>query len=158
MRNILKSLKFIYYLARFNPEKYPKVNIIDDFYNGINGDNIPLKILDRFRDKYKVQDIFSYFNRLKKLKVLVIGDLIIDEYCPGTHLGKMRRESIVEFMVYKKERYLGGSGIIANHLSVFIDKVDLLTLIGERNSQEDLINENIGTLIKSVRNITFLFS
>ena len=103
--------------------------------------------LDRFRDKYKVQDIFSYFNRLKKLKVLVIGDLIIDEYCPGTHLGKMRRESIVEFMVYKKERYLGGSGIIANHLSVFVDKVDLLTLIGERNSQEDLINGELDSRI-----------
>ena len=47
----LKSLKFIYYLARFNPEKYPKVDVVDDFYNGINGDSIPLKILDRFNKK-----------------------------------------------------------------------------------------------------------
>ena len=48
MNSSLQSLKFIYYLARFNPEKYPKVHIIDDSYNGINGDSVPLKILQRF--------------------------------------------------------------------------------------------------------------
>tara|TARA_B100001142_G_scaffold63079_1_gene62311 strand:+ start:462 stop:1535 length:1074 start_codon:yes stop_codon:yes gene_type:complete len=48
LNNSFKALKFIYYLARFNPEKYPKVHITDDFYNGIDGNSIPLKILDRF--------------------------------------------------------------------------------------------------------------
>ena len=48
MNSSFKSLKFIYSLARFNPEKYPKVNIVDDYYKGIDNEKIPLKILNRF--------------------------------------------------------------------------------------------------------------
>ena len=47
MKNSFKSLKFIYSLARFNPENYPKVNITDDFYVGIDNSQIPIKILSR---------------------------------------------------------------------------------------------------------------
>ena len=52
MNSSLQSLKFIYYLARFNPEKYPKVNIVDDYYLGLDNDKIPLKILNRFNKKH----------------------------------------------------------------------------------------------------------
>jgi rfaE bifunctional protein nucleotidyltransferase chain/domain len=107
--------------------------------------------LERFKAKYNIKELLSYFDRMKKLKVLVIGDLVIDEYFSGEHLGKMRRESIVEFMAFEKQRFIGGSGIIANHLSVFVDKVDLMTLQGEINSEEEFINEklnkNIGKYI-----------
>ena len=47
MKNIFKSLKFIYYLARFNPENYPKVNNQDISYKGLDGQDIPLKLLTR---------------------------------------------------------------------------------------------------------------
>ena len=47
MKNSFKSLKFIYSLARFNPENYPKVDISDDFYIGIDNSKIPIKILSR---------------------------------------------------------------------------------------------------------------
>ena len=50
MKNSLKSLKFIYSLARFNPENYPEVNIINDNYIGLNNNKIPLKILSRFNN------------------------------------------------------------------------------------------------------------
>ena len=53
MNNSFKSLKFIYSLARFNPENYPKVNIVDDDYKGIDGSKIPLKILSRFNKNDK---------------------------------------------------------------------------------------------------------
>ena len=47
MKNIFKSLKFIYYLARFNPNNYPQVNIEDKIYKGVNNEDVPLKILTR---------------------------------------------------------------------------------------------------------------
>ena len=53
MKNSFKSLKFIYSLARFNPEDYPQVNTIDDYYIGIDGNKIPLKILSRFNKNDK---------------------------------------------------------------------------------------------------------
>ena len=45
MKSAIKSLKFIYFLARYNPDKYPKVAINDEAYIGLDNNSIPLRIL-----------------------------------------------------------------------------------------------------------------
>lgn len=107
-----------------------------------------VRYLERLKDKYNAEDLYTYLNDIRKLKVLVIGEIIIDEYCSGKHMGKTRRESIVEFMADRKQRFLGGSGIIANHLSNFTDNVDILSLLGDRDSQEDFVNNRLDDKIK----------
>ena len=47
MKNIFKSLKFILYLSKYNSDNYPKANILDDSYLGLDGKAVPLKILSR---------------------------------------------------------------------------------------------------------------
>ena len=47
MKSSYKSLKFIISLARYNPKKYPKVNINDYSYLGLDKSDVPLKILTR---------------------------------------------------------------------------------------------------------------
>tara|TARA_B110000014_G_scaffold208758_1_gene160096 strand:- start:1157 stop:2224 length:1068 start_codon:yes stop_codon:yes gene_type:complete len=47
MKNSIKSLKFIYFLAKYNSDNYPKVNIENDSYIGLDNNSIPLKILTR---------------------------------------------------------------------------------------------------------------
>ena len=47
MKNSFKSLKFIYYLAKFNPDNYPEVHIENITYSGLNNEDIPLKKLTR---------------------------------------------------------------------------------------------------------------
>ena len=47
MKHSIKSLRFIYSLARYNPENYPAVDIKDSFYIGLDNNKIPLKILFR---------------------------------------------------------------------------------------------------------------
>ena len=47
MKNSFKSLKFIYYLAKFNPDNYPEVDIENTIYSGLNNEDIPLKKLTR---------------------------------------------------------------------------------------------------------------
>jgi len=44
----IKSLKFIYSLARYNPENYPKVKIDDENYIGLDGSKTELRILSRY--------------------------------------------------------------------------------------------------------------
>ena len=48
MKYAIKSLKFIYSLARYNPDNYPKVKIEDQKYNGLDGSKTQLRILSRF--------------------------------------------------------------------------------------------------------------
>jgi len=49
LKNSIKSLKFIYSIGRYNPDNYDysSIKITDDFYNGPNSNEIPLKILNR---------------------------------------------------------------------------------------------------------------
>ena len=47
MKNAIKPLKFIYFLARYNSDNYPKVKIKDESYIGLDSNQIPLRILTR---------------------------------------------------------------------------------------------------------------
>ena len=47
MKNSIKSLKFIYFLAKYNSENYPKVDIKNETYTGLDNNPVPLKILTR---------------------------------------------------------------------------------------------------------------
>ena len=59
MKSSIKSLRFIYSLARFNPDNYPKVDIKDSFYVGLDNNKIPLKILFR-KDKKTKNNIILF--------------------------------------------------------------------------------------------------
>ena len=105
--------------------------------------------LERFNRRYRAEDVHNWLNNIGKLKVLVVGETIIDQYCAGKHMGKTRRESIVEFMVEKVQRFIGGCGIIANHLAQFAGQVDILTLLGERDSQEEFVRGQLDPAISA---------
>ena len=66
-------------------------------------------------------------NKIRKDRILVIGDLIIDRYVFGDVLGKSGKEPHMVYRQLKEEMYIGGSSIIANHLSDFVDNITLIS-------------------------------
>ncbi len=72
----------------------------------------------------KIKDTFEKF---KDLKVLIIGEIIIDEYIFCEALGKSGKESVLTFRNLKKERYFGGSLAVAKHLSDFVSKIEVVS-------------------------------
>ena len=42
-----------------------------------------------------------------------------------------------------EEKYLGGTGAIANHLSSFVQKIDLFAMIGEKKEYFNFIKNNL---------------
>ena len=82
-------------------------------------------------------------DKLKKDKVLVVGDLIIDRYIYGNVLGKSGKEPHMVFKQIKKDLYLGGSAIIANHLSDFIKKITLISDFGYETEIKKLLKDNL---------------
>ena len=77
------------------------------------------------------------------MKILVIGEAIIDEYQYGRSIGKAAKESIIALKHLYNEKFAGGSLAIANHVASFCDKVDLFTVLGEIDSQEDFIEKHL---------------
>ena len=104
--------------------------------------------ISEFSKKYSSEKVIDYINKLRNLKILVIGEAIIDEYQYGLPIGKAGKESIIALKYISKEQFAGGSLAIANHISNFCDNVSLFTILGGINSQEEFIETHLNKNIK----------
>lgn len=109
--------------------------------------NDVISYMQGFKNKYSMEDILSITERTPKLRVLVLGDLIIDRYTYCAVMGMMSKDMAYSAKEKYTEEYLGGSAAIARHLSSFTDNVTLMSIIGSENAQRlkiyDAISESI---------------
>ena len=82
-------------------------------------------------------------DNFKKLKVLLVGEIIIDQYVFCEALGKSGKEPVLALRDLYTEEYLGGAGAISNHLSTFCKNIKLLSMLGEREEFKQFINSSI---------------
>jgi len=104
--------------------------------------------LSELSKKYSAGDVIDYINGNKSLKVLVVGDAIIDEYQYCEAIGKSSKEPMLALKHNDTKKYAGGILAVANHVSNFCDQVGLITLLGEENTQEEFIRESLNDNIK----------
>ena len=109
-----------------------------------------MKFLDQIKKKDNFDLIIKALNKLKKDKVLVVGDLIIDKYVYGEVLGKSGKEPHMVFQQSTNNLYLGGSAIIANHLSDFIKNITLISDLGKENEIKKLLKKDLKKNIKHI--------
>ena len=105
--------------------------------------------LNQISKKYDFNFIFDKINFLKKARVLLIGETIIDQYIFGEVLGKSGKEPHLVIKNNLEENYLGGAGAIANHLSSFCKSIDFLSIIGEKKEYYSFIKKSLKNNIKS---------
>jgi rfaE bifunctional protein kinase chain/domain/rfaE bifunctional protein nucleotidyltransferase chain/domain len=109
--------------------------------------NVSDFLLD-FSSRYKISEIQNYLDEIRTLKVLLIGEVIIDEYHYCNTLGKSGKEPILAAQYVSEEKFAGGILAVGNNISPFCNNVDLLTIIGENDSQEDFICQKLNPLIQ----------
>jgi len=88
-------------------------------------------------------EIRDKIDGLKNLKVLVIGETIIDQYVFCEALGKSGKEPVLVLRELDMEQYVGGAAAIARHLSDFCGTVSLLSMLGENKEYEDFVLEHL---------------
>jgi len=116
-------------------------------------DVYPPEIIDylkAIREKYTIDDISDKLKSLKKIKVIVIGDSIIDQYHYCIPMGKSSKEHLVANLYDSEETFAGGSLATANHITNICEKVDLLTVLGSKNSYKDFISEKLNTNVTPI--------
>ena len=89
------------------------------------------------------------FDKLKNLKVLLIGETIIDQYVFCEALGKSGKESVLVLRDFETEQYLGGTAAVANHLSDFCKTITLLTALGESGEHEEFVKEKLRNNVRA---------
>ncbi len=100
--------------------------------------------MEQFHKKYTFSDIKGYIDKMQNLKVLVIGDAIIDEYIYCMVQGMMSKDMGYSARYKYTEKYLGGGMAVANHLSSFSDHITFMSIIGEEESVHSKILNELG--------------
>jgi len=104
--------------------------------------------LAAFRTRHTADEVTGWLKRARALKVLVLGEAIVDEYYYCETLGKSGKEPILAAQYMRHEQFIGGSLAVANHVAAGSDSVSLVTMIGERDSHETLIREKLLPAVK----------
>ena len=112
--------------------------------------NFPKEVseyLAGFSVRHPTDEVLRYLKGAEGLKVLLVGETIIDEYEYCETMGKSGKEPILAARHLRTERFAGGSVAVANHLASFCDHVDLLTFLGTTNSHEQFIRSNLNAKV-----------
>lgn len=102
-----------------------------------------------FSAKYSAKDVLGYLEGAKALRVLVLGETIIDEYVYCDTLGKAGKEPVLVAREVESERFAGGVVAVANHISAFSDHAEILTFLGEDPSDREFVGSKISPTIVS---------
>jgi len=115
-------------------------------------DSIPPEVssfLAAFKQTYSVSDIIQKIDALSDLKVLIIGDAIIDEYQYTDPLGQSGKGLHMVARCKEKELFLGGSLIVANHVAQYTKQVTLVTALGKECPYLNFIKQHLDPAITS---------
>lgn len=106
--------------------------------------------LTRFASNHSSDETVGYLNRASNLKVLVIGETIIDEYVYCEPLGKAGKEPVLVSRYLNQDKFAGGTVAVANHVADFSEQVTMLTFLGGADSQEEFVREKLNDAINGV--------
>ena len=117
-------------------KQYSSSNIINNYFQQYDESNIFIR-----KNKQNFKAISHYINDLSKLKVVLLGEVIIDEYNYVEVLGKSPKENVISTRNEDSEIFYGGIIATANIISNFVSKVTLICLVGNNISKIKLKNK-----------------
>jgi rfaE bifunctional protein kinase chain/domain len=108
------------------------------------------RYLAEFSARHSADQVIGSLEAARELKVLVLGEAIIDEYQYCETIGKAGKEPVLVARHMSSERFAGGILAVANHAAAISDRVTMLTLLGELDTQEDFVRQQTRTEIEKL--------
>jgi len=129
---------------------FSSTNLINKYLS-----NLPEELDDYlrlFRQRNSLEQVMDILDRMSSLRVLVIGDTILDEYQYCEVMGKSSKDPVLAVKYQSNDIFAGGVLAVANHVAGFADNVTLVTVLGDRDSHEDFIRSSL------IPNISTIFA
>ena len=101
------------------------------------------KVIRKIKEGNNIKSFINNLKNFQKLKILVIGETIIDQYSFCDPLNKSGKDPMLVLKHNKTEEYLGGAVAIVKHLENFSKKITLLTMLGEKMEYRNKIKREI---------------
>lgn len=100
------------------------------------------KFLHGMRSKCTENEFLNIFERIRKLKVLIVGDAILDVYHYCTVLGRSMKEEIQRVKIRDSEMFFGGGLAVANTIAGFCEKVGIAAVLGRKDVHKEAQHES----------------
>jgi rfaE bifunctional protein nucleotidyltransferase chain/domain len=108
------------------------------------------QFLKEMRARYTLEDLIGPLRALKNKRCLIVGDTILDEYIYVEPLGKPSKENIIATRYREREIFCGGAVATANLVAQFCGSVDLVTLLGQKESNEEFIRKSLASNVNLI--------
>ncbi len=116
---------------------FSSTNLINRFFSSFSKEL--QDYLDLFRRRYSLDRVLDVLDAMSRLRVILVGDVIIDEYCYCNPLGASGKSPVLAVQYISEDRFAGGVLAVANHLANFVGSVRLLAVIGDRDDYRPFI-------------------
>ena len=127
---------------------FSSTELLNQFYNVYPEE--ARRFLDGFKLRYSADAVIASLSALSTMRVLVIGETIIDEYHYCQPVGKSPKEAIVATRFVREEAFAGGVLACANHAAGFCREVHVVTSLGEEDSREAFIRSKLRSNVEPV--------
>lgn len=120
---------------------FSSTNLINRYFS-----DFPAEIqeyLNVFRNRYRLENILQLLDEMEKLKVLIIGDTILDEYQYCQTIGTSSKDPALAIKYSTHDLFAGGVLAVSNHVANFAGEVKVVTVLGERDSHEEFIRSQL---------------
>jgi rfaE bifunctional protein kinase chain/domain/rfaE bifunctional protein nucleotidyltransferase chain/domain len=133
--------------VRFTEEiVFSSTNLINRFFSSFSEEG--QEYLHLFRQRFGLDTVTAALSRLANLKVLVIGDIILDEYQYCHALGTSTKEAILCVQHDSTDLFAGGVLAIANHLANFAGETRLFSIYGGEAATRAFITDHLHPSIR----------
>lgn len=102
-----------------------------------------------FKEQFSADDAIAAIERIEDLRILVIGDTIIDEYHYVRPLGKSSKSPTLSTKFERAQNFAGGVLAIANHLNEFAGTTEMVSVLGREHDQMAVITPNLNDQIRT---------
>lgn len=93
------------------------------------------------QSRYSARDVDAALDALRGKSVLVVGDLIIDEYCYCRVSGTVSKAPVIAAVYEHVQRMAGGGAAIARHVNEYAGRVEYLATVGSRDRHGEEVSE-----------------
>lgn len=116
----------------------------------LSQEEVGSQFLSLFREQVSQQDLDFMFSKVASLKVLVLGEAIIDTFETCEALGKSSKDPVLAFRKLGSESQFGGSLAIARHVSGMGAQTTLMTRVGKGDGTKTRLENELGGEINLV--------
>ncbi|MDX6770467.1 MAG: PfkB family carbohydrate kinase [Elusimicrobiota bacterium] len=108
------------------------------------------RFVEEFGRRHDASAVTKWLARARGLRLLAVGEAIVDEYAFCEAIGKSSKEPTLVVKKLAPELFIGGSLAVANNAASVCDRVSLFAMVGRQDPRMGLIRAKLRPSVRPV--------